>query len=80
MKFESVRCDECQRIQDGANHWQKMVVWPLSDGNTIALGHLSEQLRTNIGAVYEIHDLCGQRCAMLHIAKLLGWSTPGAAE
>jgi hypothetical protein len=75
MKFESVKCDECQRIQDGANHWMKMWVFSHDDGNTLAIGAFPHEVEVG-GIQPDVHDLCGQRCAMLHIAKLLGWSAP----
>ncbi len=75
MKFESLRCDECGRIQDTANHWLKMALWKSDTGNTVSLGLLAQNLRTNTDSPYELHDLCGQGCAMKHLAKLLGWSS-----
>ncbi len=84
MKFESVKCDECKRIQDGANHWVQMRVWTTPEATecvAVALGPFQEHadLRVkNINPESRIEiktiDLCGQGCAMKHLAKLLGWS------
>ncbi len=90
MKFESLKCDECGRIQDISNHWLKMAVWIMTDNSAgrlglcvgIALGEMAPNGLVADSALYlslvtvEAHDLCGQGCAMKHIAKLLGWSAP----
>ncbi len=100
MKFESLKCDQCGRIQDAANHWIKMaahytymsseattpfyemkpnlIALGQVDSDSLILGHsvgLAGMKETTITL-----DLCGQGCAMKHIAKLLGWSAPGAAD
>jgi hypothetical protein len=83
MKFESVKCDECQRIQDGANHWMKIYVWPMNVGATVGMGFLPDQLvlhNTQPPIEPEAHDLCGQGCAVKHLAKLLKWNVPTEAE
>jgi hypothetical protein len=76
MKFESVKCDQCQRIQDQANHWLKIVYWEDSIGKVaVAMGDLSHVLLHR--GVEPAHlDLCGQACAIKHLGKLLGWSAP----
>ncbi len=75
MKFESVKCDQCQRIQDGANHWIKMFLWVSSTGgNVIAIGPFADE--AVLGSLErQALDLCGQGCAMKVMAKLLGWSS-----
>ncbi len=100
MKFESLKCDECGRIQDISNHWIKLaahysymqseVTTPFSEmkPNLIALGQVdSDDLMlghakglAGMRETTKILDLCGQSCALKLLAKLLGWSTPGAAE
>ncbi len=99
MKFESVKCDSCGKIQDAANHWIKMaahysimstasapatddkpslVAMGMVEENSLILGH-----SVGLAGMREINvilDLCGQQCAFKMLAKLLGWSTPGAAE
>ena len=76
MKFESVKCDECGRIQDGSNHWMKLVLWVADGaGNTVAIGQLCEGLAYR-GLEAQTLDLCGQACAIKHLGKLLGWSAP----
>lgn len=79
MKFESVKCDECQRIQDGSNHWTRMIVYLQAKATVgIVLGPILDQTWTvefQSATDREFHDLCGQHCAMKHIAKLLGWSS-----
>ena len=101
MKFESLKCDECKRIQDGANHWVKMGVhYTYTPGeqlepdfskmtpSLIALGQVEETslilghsvaLAGNREATI-IHDLCGQGCAVKHIAKLLKWNVATEAQ
>ncbi len=86
MKFESVKCDECGRIQDISNHWLKLRAWFYDDGGCVgvAMGDMAPTGMMGVSnftsATAELRDLCGQGCAMKHIAKLLGWSTPGAGE
>jgi hypothetical protein len=75
MKFESVKCDQCQRIQDQANHWMKIMLWVDNYTNTIALGPLADGLSHLNVEVQEL-DSCGQGCTTKLIAKLLGWSAP----
>lgn len=46
----------------------------VGDENSLILGHsmgLAGMVEHN-----EIHDLCGQECAVKHIAKLLKWNVP----
>jgi hypothetical protein len=78
-EFKSVKCDQCGRIQDGANHWLKMQVWE-ADG-VLALGENADMLtfndvRSDIASYpkRQERDLCGQGCAVKHIAKLLKWN------
>ncbi len=79
MKFESVKCDCCGKIQDISNHWMKVSLWVSSTGgNVVALGAFANELNCPIER--QELDLCGQSCALKLLAKLLGWSTPGAAE
>jgi hypothetical protein len=81
MKFEATKCDECGRILQEANHWVLMRVWVL-DGFTVGIALGSEALARNglmgvsdfTRATTELHDLCGQGCAVKHLAKLLRWS------
>lgn len=92
MKFESVRCDECKRIQDGVNHWEKAIVWKQgTDVLGLTLGIAVDETFTNQcyrktedvsmpKITQEIHDLCGQACAVKHLGKLLGWSVTAGAE
>lgn len=86
--FQAMKCDECARIQGEANHWTQMTVWfdrnELDDacvglalgpivGNVMGTGDLTM-------AKKEEHDLCGQGCAVKHIAKLLKWNLPAEAS
>ncbi len=85
MKFEATRCDECGRIQGESNHWQSLVIWESANSGVLAIaaGTLADLLiltRTAPPVSPAKIDLCGQGCAMRHVAKLLGWSTPGAGE
>jgi len=84
MTFQAVKCDECGRVQGEANHWLKMAVYLRNSvALIVALGSVDENRRLfeeqedyTIADVIEIHDLCGQGCAVKHIAKLLGWNLP----
>ena len=80
-QFQAIKCDECGHIQGEANHWTRMTVW--IEGATIRgilLGDAVERWTLNFAKPMEFpsevqkHDLCGQGCAMKHIAKLLGWN------
>lgn len=78
MTFTGIRCDECKTIQGESNHWTHMQVWTDKDGRrSVALGPIVGSV---LGAgdftmaTHEMRDLCGQACAVRHIAKLLGWS------
>ena len=72
-EFKSVKCDECGRIQDGVNHWLKMMLWVSGDGNTISMGPESERLLHH-NVERQVLDLCGQGCAVKVIARLLKWN------
>ncbi len=80
-QFEATKCDECGRIQGEANHWIRMEVWSVPQG-VIGLSLGEGMLGCMMGssqltsATSEIRDLCGQGCAVKHIAKLLGWNLP----
>ncbi len=76
MKFESVKCDECHRVRGESNHWLRMATWTRDDDVSIQLGAFSNHIPGDATQL----DLCGQACALKHVAKLLGWSTPGAAD
>jgi hypothetical protein len=76
MKFESVKCDECGRIQDGANHWLQVAIKRNESPGDPLIAIVLGDLELVCGGADELHDLCGQGCAMKHIAKLLGWSAP----
>jgi len=88
MKFESLKCDECLRIQDQANHWLKMRVCRSQgegDKTVLILGEVDgfgfptpTMPVTNLSE--EEHDLCGQGCAVKHIAKLLKWNVATEAQ
>ena len=68
MKVEKLKCDECGRLQDAANHWHRMGVFTFPAGEIgIELGWV----RPNEASDYEVHDLCGQQCLIKHIFKLL---------
>lgn len=80
MKFEAVKCDECGRIQGESNHWIRVQVWPKAD--VVALGEFADLLMgtSDMSSVErEEHDLCGQGCAIKHIAALLKWNMPTEA-
>lgn len=80
MKFESLRCDECNRIQDGANHWLKMKVYSCEERTvSVGIGDVESQSPYSGRINQEVHDLCGQSCAVKHIAKLLKWNVAAEA-
>jgi outer membrane lipoprotein SlyB len=85
-QFQATKCDECGRIQGEANHWVKIQVWinkqpclqkyagvAIGDvvGNCMGTGDYTM-------ATAVIHDLCGQGCAVKHIASLLKWNLPAS--
>lgn len=83
MKFEAVKCDECGRIQGEANHWERLQVWTDKNNSALCYGVALGNIVTNVMgtgdvtmAKVEIHDLCGQGCAIKHIAMLLKWNKP----
>ncbi len=79
MKFESLKCDECGRIQDISNHWLAIIEWKDSVGKVaVAMGDLAHVL-LHRGVEPKRLDLCGQACAIKHLGKLLGWSAPTEA-
>jgi hypothetical protein len=76
MKFDGVKCDECQRIRQEVNHWVQLYVWESKNAGVlaIALGRLADLLmltRTAPPVEPVVHDLCGQDCLSKHVAKLL---------
>ncbi len=81
MKFESLRCDECGRIQGEANHWLTLHHWSVANKPNDIVISLGENSDLMIGvsdfstAQRQEHDLCGQSCMVKHLAKLLGWSS-----
>jgi len=82
-QFQATKCDECWRIQGESNHWIQMSVWSKPDQDAaigIAMGLMAlggvMAVSDYTSAKRELHDLCGQGCAMKHIAKLLKWSLP----
>ncbi len=86
MKFESVKCDECQRVKGEANHWLRMFVSAKDPEGDFCVSIPTDGILTmkhdHDGHPAEVSalDLCGQSCALKLLAKLLGWSTPGVAE
>ncbi len=80
-QFQATKCDQCGRIQGEANHWTRMEVWSVPAGIIgLSLGEGMIGCMTgnssSTSATSEIRDLCGQGCAVKHIAKLLGWNLP----
>ena len=82
-QFTATKCDECGHIQGEANHWVKVKTW--TDKNNagmcygVALGPIVDNSMATgdlTMADYSVHDLCGQGCAVKHIAKLLKWNLP----
>jgi len=79
-QFQATKCDECGRIQGEANHWEKIFVFksPKTANAGVVLGPIGGNV---IGVsswsdcALESRDMCGQGCAMKHLAKLLGWSS-----
>ena len=71
MKFDGVKCDECERVKGDGNHWITMQVY--GDPKTIQLGG-GMQLGSGGKPLAELHDLCGSACALKHISKLMGWN------
>ena len=65
MTREQIICDECKAVKGEANHWHRIAWWPQT--GTLALGMMALALANG----YESHDLCGERCLMLHINRLL---------
>jgi hypothetical protein len=76
MKFESLKCDECGRIQDISNHWQQMAIQRNESPGDPLIAIVLGDLELISNGSHELHDLCGQACAIKHLAKLLGWSAP----
>lgn len=81
MTFQAVKCDECGHIQGESNHWTRMTIWLDRDAPDrclgVAVGPVSEDAMATgeyTMAKKEIHDLCGQGCAVKHLAKLLKWN------
>lgn len=72
-QFNGTKCDECHRIQGEANHWVRIQVW-FQKGECVAVVILEGMHQSTVEGEYR--DLCGQGCAMKHIAKLLKWTVP----
>jgi len=70
-QFNAVRCDECGRIQGESNHWTRIRVL-FEEGKCV--GVVIFPTFALVPVEGEIRDLCGQGCAMKHVAKLLGWN------
>lgn len=82
-QFTATKCDECGRIKGEANHWLTLQTWEHGDAHRcdhiVALGNKSELLMGTsdiTGSRRVEHDLCGQACAMKHLAALLKWNVP----
>ena len=80
-QFQATKCDECGRIQGEPNHWTQIQAWTEKNNPTVCYGiALGKIVGNAMGtgdftmAKPEMRDLCGQACAMKHIAKLLGWN------
>jgi hypothetical protein len=86
-QFQATKCDECGRIQGEVNHWVRVQVWLDHNNSDLCYGvTLGDIVGDVMGtgnftmAKPVVHDLCGQGCAMKHIAKLLGWSQVNEAS
>lgn len=90
-QFQATKCDECGRIQGEANHWVQIQAWFLwtrditsddlvrSNCQGVALGAIVGFVMGTSNfttAKPETRDLCGQGCAVKHIARLLKWNLP----
>lgn len=80
MTFQATKCDECGALKGENDRWQQFQVWTSTNAGTVAiglgkLGDLLELTRTAPPIESVSVDLCGQACALKHIAKLLGWSS-----
>ena len=73
-QFNATKCDECGRIQGESNHWMRIRVLR-EEKKCVGVVIFPTGTLTPIEG--EIHDLCGQGCAMKHIGTLLGWNVKG---
>ena len=72
MTAEKTFCDSCGRIRGAANHWHQIGVQKYANGVWIELGVIGcHSDPKDVGAGYEVHDLCGEGCFFRHLAKLL---------
>ncbi len=76
-QVQVTRCDECGRIQSEANHWVRIQVW-FQEGICVGVVVLKERL--SLVETGEYRDLCGQGCAVKHIAKLMNWTVPNRSS
>ena len=64
MKFDGVKCDECERVKGDSNHWIVMQV--RSGEGEPAIIHLGNEILYTHGGDQRgtLHDLCGSACAL----------------
>jgi hypothetical protein len=76
---EQIICDECKAVKGEANHWHRIFVATQSPEQVaIVLGSAAKDCSLpgygdHINPPWERgqRDLCGERCLMLHINRLL---------
>jgi len=70
MNFSGVRCDECARIKEAANHWHRIGVFRDNGRVNVEIGDLRGP-RIGEEKFYEVLDLCGDQCFYKTLGKLL---------
>ena len=71
MTREQIICDECKTVKGEANHWHELYVIKDRTHPVFAALVVGPNAFGHIPGDADKCDLCGERCLMLHINRLL---------